>query len=131
MQSTDQASLTKEAKAFTHYLLGEQADELTISLYLQAHNKLNIVLTEKENKQLGFILRHPILIGMIDGALALRNPDSGIRKKIYVLFAILEANPKYAKYFLPSGKTTMLSIFASGIRAIWNTLTGLILLPWI
>jgi hypothetical protein len=131
MQLTNEALLTKEAKVFTQYLLGEEADQLTISLYIQAQGKLNITLTEKESKRLDFMLRHPFVIGMVDGALALNNSESGIRKKIYVLFSILESNPRYARHFLPSNKVGLLSIILSGIRAICNAITGFILLAWI
>jgi hypothetical protein len=131
MQLTNEALLTEEAKIFTQYLLGEEADQLTISLYIQAQSKLNISLTEKESKRLDFMLRYPSVIGMVDGALALNNPESGIRKKIYVLFSIIESNPKYARHFLPSNKVGLFSIILSGIRAVWNALTGFILIAWI
>lgn len=131
MQLTNEALLTQEAKVFTQYLLGEEADQLTISLYIQAQGKLNITLTEKESKRLDFMIRYPSVVGMVDGALALNNPESGIRKKLYVLFSILESNPRYAGHFLPSTKVGLLSIILSGIRAVWNTLTGFILLTWI
>ncbi|HTA83002.1 MAG TPA: hypothetical protein VK783_08715 [Bacteroidia bacterium] len=131
MQLTNEALLTEEAKVFTQYLLGEEADQLTISLYIQAQGKLNITLTEKESKRLDFMLRYPSVIGMVDGAMALNNPESGIRKKIYVLFSILESNPRYARHFLPSNEVGLFSIILSGIRAVWNAITGFILLAWI
>jgi len=131
MPVINEAQLIKEAKVFTHYLIGEDADNLTINLYTKAHNKLDVHLTEEENKQLDFILRHPGTIGMVDGALALKNPENSLRKKIYILFAILESNPKYTKYFMPTNKTTLFSVIFSGIKAACNALMGFILLPWI
>jgi hypothetical protein len=132
MQSPDEAQLTREAIVFTQYLIGEEADSQSIKLYNKAQQKLNITLTSKEAKRLNFILKHNFVIGMIDGALALQNAESGIRKKIYTMFAILESNPKYAKYFLPKeDKNSILHIVGYSIRAVFNTLSGLILLPWI
>jgi len=133
MQSVGNAQLTKEAQVFTKYLIGKEADSLSVDLYVKANNKLNIPLTEKESKRLDFIVRNPSLIGTVDGALALRNPESGIRKKIYIMFAILESNPAYADYFLPKEHkgSYFISIIGTGIRAAWNALTGFILLAWI
>ncbi|HSY77009.1 MAG TPA: hypothetical protein VK890_09145 [Bacteroidia bacterium] len=132
MQTADEAQLRREATVFTQYIIGEEADEQSIELYTKSQEKLNIKLTTKETKRLGFMLKHSSIIAMIDGALALHNAESGIRKKIYTMFAILESNPKYAKYFLSKeNRNPILQIIGYGIRAVFNTLIGLILLPWI
>jgi hypothetical protein len=132
MQSADDVLLTRQAQVFTRYLIGEEADELSIRLYIQAHKKLPITLSAKEEKRLNFLIGNPTFIGMADGALALTNQESGIRKKLYVLFSILESSPAFAKHFLPkTNNTPILSIIGSGIRALWNALTGMILLVWI
>ena len=132
MQTANESLLIKEAKVFTQYLIGEEADEKSIQLYIQANKKLDIALTEKEAKRLKFLLNNHLFIGMADGALALTDRESGIRKKIYLLFSILESRPAFSSYFLPiENKAPILFIMGSGIRATWNTLIGLILLPWI
>ncbi|HTB07427.1 MAG TPA: hypothetical protein VK806_10790 [Bacteroidia bacterium] len=82
MQSADESLLIKEAKVFSRYLIGEEADEQSIQLYLSANTKLNITLTDKEVKRLTFLLNNPSFIGMADGALAITDRESGIRKKI-------------------------------------------------
>lgn len=126
-----EAQLNEEARVFTRYLVSEEADELTLQLYIKAHTNIKMNLTEKESKRLTFLLKHPGCIDMVDGALAIIASESGIRKKLYVLFAILESNPRYAKYFLPDNKTDLFSIIGSGIVAVWNAAIGLIILPWI
>jgi hypothetical protein len=132
MQPVDEALLTKEAQTFTRYLIGKEADEQTIQLYISAHKKLDIGITEKEARRIKFLLGTPSFIGMADSALALSNSESGIRKKIYILFSILESRPEFAKYFLPKEqKMPVLSIIGSGVRASWNALWGTILLIWI
>ncbi|HTB07426.1 MAG TPA: hypothetical protein VK806_10785 [Bacteroidia bacterium] len=48
------------------------------------------------------------------------------------MFSILESRPAFSSYFLPKeSNSPILSLIGSGIRATWNTLIGLILLPWI
>ncbi len=132
MQTVDEAQLTREAIAFTRYLISEDVDAQSIELYSKAQQKLNITLSENEDQRLNFMLNHAFIIGMIDGALALQSPQSGIRKKIYIMLAILESDPNYAKHFLPQEqRSPFLQLIGLGIKAAFNTLTGLILLPWI
>jgi hypothetical protein len=132
MQTADESLLIKEAKIFSRYLIGEEADEKSVQLYISANEKLSITLTEKEAKRLTVLLDNPSLLGLADGALALTDRESGIRKKIYVMFCILESRPAFSSYFLPiENKAPILSIMGYGIRATWNTLIGLILLSWI
>ena len=40
-------------------------------------------------------IRQPWLLGFIDGALALRRPGSGLRRRLRLMFAILETSPFY------------------------------------
>lgn len=132
MQPTNNTLLIKEALVFTRYLIGEKADEHSIGLYINAHNKLLIDLSPKETKRLKFLLRNPSFIGMADSALALTASESGIRKKLYLMFAILESSPAFSKHFLPKeNNSPVLSLIGSGIRASWNALIGFILLLWI
>jgi len=133
MQPADNTQLTKEAQVFTKYLVGKEVDSLSVELYIKANEKLNISLTDEENKRLRFMLRNPIMIGMVDGALSLRNPNSGIRKKIYLMLAILESHFAYADYFLPQERkgSYIFSIIGTGIRAVWNAITGSILLLFV
>lgn len=132
MQPTDESLLSKEAKVFSRYLIGQEADEQSVQLYINANKTLNITLIDKEVKRLTFLLNNLSFIGMADGALAITDSESGIRKKIYVMFAILESRPIFSSYFLPKeNNSPILSLIGSGIRATWNTLIGLILLLWI
>jgi hypothetical protein len=133
MQQTDESSWRKEAIAFSRYIVGEEPDEQSIALYIAAQQKLNIPISPKESNKIRFIVRFPGTMGMIDGALALLNPEHPVRKKLYTMFSILESSPKYHKYFLPQERADSYKfyILLVGLRAIFNTISGLFLLPWI
>ena len=55
-------------------------------------------------------------------------PDSELRRRIYVMFAVLESSPKYHRYFLPQKHSFLyvFVIFLLGIRAILRLVTGFV-----
>jgi hypothetical protein len=133
MQPQDESSWKTEAIAFSRYLIGEEPDEQSVALYIAAQKKFDMAISAREASKLKFTLRFPGTLGMIDGALALVNPEHVLRKKLYIMFSILESGPKYHAYFLPQkhGSSHIIFILLTGLRASFNTLFGFILLPWI
>ena len=133
MQAPNESLWKKEAEVFSHYLIGKNASEQCVHLYMQAQQKLSIPITPREQKKLTFILRFPFFMSWIDGALAIVNPEHPIRKKLYVMFSILESSPDFHNSFLPQQRSGsyLFKIFWVGTRAVFNTLFGFILLPWI
>ncbi len=131
--STDEEIIKQEAKVFCKYIVGEEATDQTIQLYVSANNKLGIEVTPKERRQIAYLIDNPRMVAWIDAALAMVHPDGGIRKKIYLMFCITESIPAYSRYFLPSSYpkkhifSAILRILLSGFRL----LVGLILLLWI
>jgi len=131
MLATDESTLTKEAMVFSLYFIGKEPGELSVQLYIKASQKLAIPMSPRDKRKLNFILRFPFFMGMIDGALAMVNPEHPIRKKLYVMFSVLESDPAFSNYFLPKAGTSLFAILWTGTRAVFNTLFGFILLPWI
>jgi hypothetical protein len=133
MQGENESLWKKEATVFSRYITGKEASEQCLQLYVQVQQKLAIPITPRERKKLNFILRFPFFMGWIDGALAIVNPEHPIRKKLYVMFSVLESIPDFHSSFLPQqrGGGYIISILWTGTRANFNTLFGFILLPWI
>ncbi len=133
MQATNELLWKKEAAVFSRYLIGKNANEQCINLYIEAQQKLAIPITPREQQKLNFILRFPLFVGCIDGALAIVNPEHPIRKKVYVMFSVLESSPDFHTSFLPQQRssTYLFKILWTGTRAVFNTLFGFILLPCI
>lgn len=131
MPPPDNSVLTHEAKIFTRYLIGEEANARAIGLYISANQTLDVKLNAKEQKRLNYLLKHPGSIGMVDGALAFINPKSAVRMKIYVMFAVLESCPEYHHHFLPKPGSELAFVMITGAGAISEAMLGLFILPWI
>lgn len=133
MQAANELLWKKEASVFSRYLIGEEPDELSVALYIKAQQKFAIPMSPKDAEKLQFTLNHPFYLGMIDGALGIINPEHPIRRKLYIMFSILESNPIFHKEFLPQERkgSYLFIIMWTGTRAVCNTLFGFILLPWI
>ena len=76
-------------------------------------------------------MRFPFLLQFIDAGYALRRSPSALRKKILLMFAVLESLPEYAHYFLPKkNQTVLLTILSTLLKTTVRTGIGVLLL-WI
>lgn len=121
-----------EAHIICRYLLGRPATAKVVELYQLALLKHPLSLNTKETALWQKCMRHPILLSLTDAALAVKDPQSGIRKRIFTCLAILETQPEYARLFLPAprGKTYLITLFFTGLWALIKRWTGTALL-WI
>jgi hypothetical protein len=99
----DELSIREEADRIGRYLLGEAPTRGEQELYLQANETLGIRLIPYEEALLRTALSGPFMAGLIDGGLALTDPASMIRKKFFIMLAILEASPEHSRRFLSEG----------------------------
>ena len=129
MNNTD--ILEKEAIITTRYLINKKPSKKAIELYIEAHKKRSVELTGKEQSRWNKVLRFPFLLQFLDAGYALQKKPSSFRKKILLMFAILESLPEFSKDFLPQKtRTTTLSIFSIGGKTIVRSGVGKLLL-WI
>ncbi|NWF64626.1 MAG: hypothetical protein HXY38_10000 [Chloroflexi bacterium] len=122
--------LAVEARVLGSYLIGERIDERAVALYVKAHRTIPFVLDEKDQRLLNLLLKHPFLLGSVDGGLALVKRRSHLRKKLYYLLAILETIPRYSKKFLSQKRpfwAAVLNLAFFGIRGVMRALTGCML----
>lgn len=121
----------EEAITFGKYLLsGETPDDKSTALYEAAHQHRKIEVPAAEKKLFEFALRNRWAIGAIDGALAFKNPEHVIRRKLLVMSAVLECRPQYADLFIPQ-KRSFFYLFAFGwigFRAVCKAVFGRVLL---
>ncbi len=123
----------REANLISKYLIGCEVNEKEIELYSTAMKKLEVNLNEREIKIWNFILNNAWSLGSLDAVLAFKNPEGAIRKKIFVMLAVLEANTMHTKKFLPIGFGffSTLTILWAGMRSIFRFLFGSILIKFI
>ena len=126
----DSYSLEPEAELFGGYLLKRPPNENVKKFYIKAVSNTFIEIKGSDKKVLDFLYRNRWSIGFIDSGLALLYPHSEIRKRIYIMFALLESSPEYVDLFLPKKRNFLylFVLFFVGIRSILKSLIGILLL---
>jgi len=126
----DKATLAYEAEILGKYLLKILPSDLAKILYVKAIHSTVTPIHTNDKKLLQFILRNNWSIGLVDSGLALLNPTSEIRRRIYVLYAILESMPEYHSRFLPKQRSPfyLFTIAFAGIRAVTKGIVGSLLI---
>jgi hypothetical protein len=123
-------NISREAKIFAKYLAGVKIDDVTALLYAKAI-EARLLLCEGHDKRLEtFILKYPFWIGFVDAALALTDKQSVLRKKIFVMLAIMETSPEYTEFFLAKKGSffTLIRICAVGTRSVYRFILGFFLI---
>jgi hypothetical protein len=117
----------KEARIFARYLIHREATAQSINLYRTAIKLSKPSSSDK--KLLKIMVAYPATIGFIDAGLVFINPTSEARRRLYFMFAILEASPDYVDLFLPKkrGPLYFLVVCAIGFRAVVKAGVGFLL----
>ena len=126
--------MKEEAITLGKYLLsGEMPDERSIALYAAAHEHRKLDIQVDEQKLFSFALKNRWAIGAIDGALAFKDPQHILRRKLLVMSAVLESRPKYAELFLPKRRSFFyVFVFAwIGCRALCKAIAGRVLVAMV
>lgn len=118
-----------EALVFGQYLIGQSINDTTIERYNRAVKKLDYHADEWEQEVVEKVIAKPNLIPYYDAAMALRHRNALLRKKVFVMLAILETRPEYANYFLSKEypKTYIINVIGIGIRSVYRAIIGLII----
>jgi len=124
--SMDDVVLKREARLFGRYMLAvEPSDELA-ARYAAANRTL--LAAESASPEVAYVLRHPSALPFLDAACALLSPSSLLRKKIFIMTAVLEASPDHTDFFLKpplSPVRLTLGVAWEGIRAVVNVVLGI------
>jgi NADH dehydrogenase len=107
-----EATLRAEARHFSRYLLGVDVTEEIATRYAAAHQRL---FTEPVDRVTQFTRRYPSTIAFLDAAMSLTRTRQGLRKRILLMTAIMEASSIYADWFLPRRR----SLASSAVRIGW------------
>ncbi|MEK7598928.1 MAG: hypothetical protein AAB474_00545 [Patescibacteria group bacterium] len=120
----------KEAEIIARYLIGAKLSRANQNLFDQAIKTHNIKMNQKDQRIWNLVLNHPALLPYIDAGFALIQPTNSIRKKIYIMFAVLETEPSYSEFFLYNKKRIPWVINAGwlGLRALFRAIVGFFIL---
>ncbi len=123
----------EEARLFCQYIVGSLPSQEIIERYETILRSSPVAVTSKDAKIISFVHRHPRLLGAIDSYAALFMPHSEIRRRLYVLFAVLESTPEYSEEFLPKDRGALYLFVIAGvsIRTVFRVLLGIIIVSYI
>lgn len=122
-------ALRREAGILARYLIRRVPDEPAVTLYVNAIKARSHAMSERERRRLVFIRRHPWALGFVDAGLTLVDSAAELRRRIYIMFSILESSPRYHDRFLPRGRRWWYSaaVGATVIIGAIRTIIGTIL----
>lgn len=106
-----------EAQVLSRYLIGKNCSAAIAADYAAAVSKLNITLTDTEANAYRKMLASGFVMRSVDSALALTKSQSLIRKRIFVMLALLECTTENTRYFLPQPRS-IFYFFIIGLRVV-------------
>ncbi|CAL2091219.1 hypothetical protein [Tenacibaculum sp. 190524A05c] len=93
--------MSSEFNKIANYLLGiDNVPDALGMHYEKAIQEKNTQLSSYEQKIWNRMLKSKFFFGIYDSGFSLSQPDSNVRKKIFIALAILESNEHYHKYFI-------------------------------
>lgn len=126
----ENGSCFAEADVLGRYLIRIPPNNRVKLLYAKAMGTMNIQMDPVDQRVWNLIMHYPFTLRIIDSGLAVVRPNSAVRRKIYAMFAILEASPEYCEYFLPRrfGPLYAVNIVLTGARAVLAAIIGCVAL---
>lgn len=118
--------LRREANILGRYLVKRTPHEATISLYIKALEAKPRAMNEHEHKHLAFVRHHPWALGLVDAGLTVVDSTSEVRRRIYIMFSILESTPHHHDQFLPIRRKWwyFFAISITGVIGVGKTMIG-------
>jgi len=121
--------LEEEALLFARYLIDCDPPREMVVRYIDANRRLGVnAVTAADEHILNFSVSHPWSIPFLDAAAGILRPEAVLRKKIYIMAAVLEASPRYPECFLPvnlSSLVLFLRLIINGFTACIKIMIGI------
>jgi len=90
----------RECDALSRYLIGRPCPVDVADRYLRALDELDLALSPVEHGVWNAACAFRPLLACLDAGVALWHRDGAIRRRLLVMFALLEASPAHADRFL-------------------------------
>lgn len=121
---------TREASTLGKYFLGKVPSKAVVDKYVYYSSLKSAPDSSSDRKNLQFALKYPGLIPFLDAGLALVNPHSDLRRRLYAMFAILESDMEYTDLFLAQKRSAfyLFILLFTGISAVLKAIIGILLL---
>ncbi len=124
----------REAQNLSVYLCGRPCSDELAMRYSLAIGQQQIQLSEKDQKLWDLAMKNTFFLAAIDSGLALTNSKSQIRRKVFLMLAILEASVEFCDEFIPKGKSKLNVLFSLvwiGMKAVFFAIIGILIVKLI
>ncbi len=130
MESVNERHL--EADALSRYLVGAPVSDEVKEQYWRALEHHGADYNDRERRVWRYMVSGQMTMRCVDAGLALTAPTSTLRKRIFIMLAILETEPSYADHFLPQDRPVLyiVPMVLAGMRAVACAVVGLFLVKW-
>ncbi len=117
-----------QAVVFGRYLIKKLPNKDVCDLFVHLLPVENKQLTSSDRKLLRLVTIHPRGLALVDAGLAIINPMSEVRHRLYIMLAILECQPEYHDDFLPKQRSWwyMFFVIYSGLRGLLKAGLGIV-----
>ena len=133
-ETESETTLREEAALFSRYLAGGgTGSREVVERYIDACRKLR--LDHAAGQDLGllvFVSRHPSSLPLLDAACGIVHPEALLRKKLFLMLALLETTPAHATLFIAQPRPFLRAVgrlALYGASASLKILAGLMLYP--
>src|SRR5581483_4402613 len=99
--------IEQEATFLALYLTQKAPTPQVVALYQQARQTIPVDFTPKQQKLWNFCTKNNWALKFVDAALALGDNYHPVRKRIFIMLAILETQPAYNDCFLPQKRSKL------------------------
>ena len=107
-----------EVDILVRYLVGKAATPRVAVSYEHALQHVEVVFSKEEQRLWELCIDRPWIIPHVDAWLGFRYPGHPVRKKIFIMLSILETQPEYSDFFLPS-RHSFIYLLNIGLTSIW------------
>lgn len=125
--------LETEARRFGRYLGSGNLPEDLVDRYCEANRALFPGRPSPEDLAfLAFVRQHAWSLPVLESALGLIRPDALLRRKLVVLVAIIETDPRFANRFealAPGRANAVLRLLGLGLSSAFKLTCGILLYP--
>jgi hypothetical protein len=116
----------RQADIISFYLIGRAASSHSKRMYEKVlKDSEPESIDPKDQKIINFAFKHKKTIRLLDSAMALLRPQSELRRRIYIMFAILEAHPDNFDKFISIKKGHLYKV-AFVLRVSVATLSAIV-----
>jgi hypothetical protein len=125
--------LDREVSVFAQYYLGLPASSTITERYRTYLDLYPVNISLRDERLVQFAIKYPWLIRFLDAGLAILSPHSELRRRLYIMFALLESDKTYASLFLSKKRAGwyVVRIIGTGINAVIKTVLGIVLVKMV